>query len=135
MNKQNYKELLMLFVGLGLVMLFLEITDIGCFIKWVTGVSCPGCGMTRACREALQLHFLEASYYHPLFWLMPVVLVLFLIKNKLSEKALIGISGTILAAFFVVYVIRLMNQDDGIVTINLNKGIIGRIVNYIRAVK
>jgi hypothetical protein len=41
--------------------------------KWMTGLPCPGCGMTRACLHVLSGNFEEAFYYHPLFWLVPIV--------------------------------------------------------------
>ena len=45
---------------------------ISCPIKFVTGISCAGCGMTRAWKVLL-FHgdFRQAFYYHPLF-LLPV---------------------------------------------------------------
>ena len=42
------------------VMFFCGIT---CPIRYVFGVSCPGCGMTRACMSALCLDFGDAFAY------------------------------------------------------------------------
>ena len=55
--------------------LALYVAGIGCPIKFATGISCPGCGLTRAWLEALQLHFDRAVAYHPLFWLVPVAFI------------------------------------------------------------
>jgi hypothetical protein len=44
---------------------------IGCPFRLLTGIPCPGCGMTRAFLSAFQLDFRSAFLYHPLF---PVVL-------------------------------------------------------------
>lgn len=38
-----------------------------CPSKVLFGIPCPGCGLTRAHKAALQLNFKEAFSYHPLF--------------------------------------------------------------------
>lgn len=47
--------------------------DLGCPIRNVTGVICPGCGMSRAWFAALGLDLPQAFRYHPMFWSVPVV--------------------------------------------------------------
>ena len=49
--------------------------DVGCVFRRITGIPCPGCGMTRAHLAALRLDFQAAFYYHPL-WFLPVPLML-----------------------------------------------------------
>lgn len=49
--------------------------DVGCVFRRITGIPCPGCGMTRAHLAALRLDFRAAFYYHPL-WFLPVPLML-----------------------------------------------------------
>lgn len=44
-----------------------------CPFKWITGIPCPGCGMTRACLHFLSGNIEESFYYHPLFWLVPII--------------------------------------------------------------
>lgn len=56
--------------------LALLVTDVGCVFKLVTGLSCPGCGMTRAWLSALRLDLPAALAYHPLFWVAPVAIAL-----------------------------------------------------------
>lgn len=39
---------------------------IKCPFRWLTGLSCPGCGMTRACTHALHGDLLTSLEFHPL---------------------------------------------------------------------
>lgn len=48
-----------------------------CFFHVLTGLYCPGCGMTRCMVSLLQLHLTEAFHYHTaLFVLSPLLLYL-----------------------------------------------------------
>lgn len=46
---------------------------ITCPILFVTGIPCPGCGLTRAWLAALRLDFAAAFAYHPMFWAIPIL--------------------------------------------------------------
>lgn len=83
---------------------------IGCPIRYVTGVPCPGCGLTRAFWAAMHLDFSKAFWYHPLFWLVPFVAV---IGFSSRAKALFGKRRDLLlilsaVLFFAVYLARLI---------------------------
>ena len=52
--------------------LVLYLLDVGCIFRLMTGIPCPGCGMTRAWLAALRLDFAAAFAYHPLFWVVPI---------------------------------------------------------------
>lgn len=86
-----------------------------CPFDYFLGIPCPGCGMTRAFLALLRLDFEEAFYYHPLFPLVIVAAVIILlyflkiikIKRKTKNIAL----GIFCAIFFVVYFIRLFDND------------------------
>jgi hypothetical protein len=45
----------------------------GCLFRTVTGIPCPGCGMTHAFLAAFRLDFADAFRWHPLF---PLVMLL-----------------------------------------------------------
>lgn len=47
-----------------------------CSFKYLTGFPCPACGMTRAYRFLFHGDFFSAFSYHPLFWLLPVAIVI-----------------------------------------------------------
>ena len=125
MKKVSEKALLV--VGLGVAILVLYITGIGCLIKWITGVSCAGCGMTRAVLSALQLDFREAFYYHPLFWMLPVILIFYIFWEKIPKKIKYGITWIMVIALVGIYIIRLLNSINTVVTIAIKDGLIAGI--------
>ena len=60
----------------------------GCVFRAVTGIACPTCGMTRAYLSLLKLDLKSAFYYHPLFWVVPAIAGLLLIKKAGSKSGL-----------------------------------------------
>lgn len=69
------RDTIKLLFMIAMCALGLYVTDIGCIVRFVTGVSCPGCGLTRAWLCALRFDFDAALAYHPLFWLVPLVVL------------------------------------------------------------
>lgn len=100
----------------------------GCPIRALTGVSCAGCGMTRAWLAVLQGDLTAAFAYHPLFWLVPVAAALFLARRRLprpvARAALWGICG----AFLLVYAVRMLDPEDAVVTFAPHTGLLYRLV-------
>ena len=83
---------------------------IGCPFRFIFGVPCPGCGVTRAWFSFLSGDLIKAFDYHPLFLLMSVVILLLIVKNgKLFKNAFLnnifiyGFSFSVAA----VYVVRM----------------------------
>jgi len=116
---KSYNFLLVVF----LVYFILNLFNIGCIFKWITGISCPGCGITRAVLSALRLDFKTALYYHPLFWLIiPTILFLVCAKKPLfGNKLYQNIFCTVvLIIVLAVYFCRLFIIDNDIVTINIS---------------
>lgn len=63
--------------------LFVNITGIGipCVFHLITGLKCPGCGVSRMCLSLLRLDFKKAfSYNQMIFILLPVFCVLVVIQ-------------------------------------------------------
>lgn len=115
---------------LGVYFLF-YITGIGCPIKFFTGISCGGCGMTRAWLSAVHLDFKNAFYYHPLMPLPPIYIFVFFLRNKLGKCLYKSITVLFAALFVVVYVIRLLDPHDTIVVFNPRDGIILKTIHFI----
>ena len=92
---KRHKGLLMRIGVLLLIVLFYH-----CPFRWIFGMDCPGCGMTRALLSALKLDFQAAFSYHPLFWLFgPIFFYLLFyeyigkwikINDKIENAVLIG---------------------------------------------
>ena len=46
-----------------------------CPIKYLTGVPCPGCGLSRALAALLRLDFRTALRFHPMVFVLPPVVM------------------------------------------------------------
>jgi uncharacterized membrane protein len=129
------KRLILIPVGACIAIIFV----LGCPFKWITGIPCPGCGMTHAFLAAAQFDFANAFLYHPLF---PLVLLCFLIVaiqavryiasshrrirdlgyediHTMLSSLVEPLAGRIaiavvIAAFFVLYLLRLYVTLSGI---------------------
>lgn len=109
---QAAREALGIAVVVALAALVLHVLRVGCPIKFLTGVSCPGCGMTRAWLCALCLDFPSAVAYHPLFWLVPVAVVLAVLQTHVGGRALTAAVLVCVALFVALWVVRLLCPSD-----------------------
>lgn len=86
--------------------------DITCFILELTGIPCPGCGMTRALIAALQLQFREAFAWHAMFWSVPLLYLCFLLDGRLFKKAWCNrlFYALILAGFLINWLMKIFTS-------------------------
>lgn len=130
MNTQNMKKA---FLWTGIILLLLACLY-KCPYDYIFGISCPGCGMTRAFLSLLRLDFASAFYYHPLFPLVILValyliveyLGIFRLKHTHKNIALWVICGL----FLIVYFIRLFSNSE-IVSIHIEDSILGKLLQYL----
>lgn len=108
--------------------LFLELMGITCPILYVTGISCAGCGMSRAWLSLLKLDIAEAFSYHPLFWLPMPAAVLLLFQRRIPERIFRWGIGIVCALFLLVYLYRLLFLEDQIVVFQPDQGLIVQII-------
>ena len=125
---KKYLQPLIPFSIAAVIYLIFHLVGIGCSIKFISGVSCPGCGMSRAWLWVLLLDFETAFYFHPLFWAVPIFPVLFILNSagKLSQKKYdqcLIIVGTL---FIIVWLVRMFAGGD-IVVFAPEEGIFVRI--------
>ena len=57
-----------------------------CIFKGVTGIPCPGCGMTRACLAILQGEFSTAWRYHPFSFLLIGLTILIVFQPEYTQE-------------------------------------------------
>lgn len=132
MELKKHKDLICLAATIVFIYAVMHFVGIGCPIKFVTGISCLGCGMTRAWLSVLKLDFSAAFYYHPLFMLPPVAAVVYLAKSKINLKIYKIIMLTIVIAFITMYLYRLIFTDGDIVVFEPGNNIIFRLLEYER---
>lgn len=99
---------------------------ITCPFKFITGISCAGCGMTRAWLALLRLDIKGAFYYHPLFFLPPFAVILFLFKNKINKRLYNFLIFTLICLFAIIYVFRLVQGTNDIVVFHPEDNILLR---------
>lgn len=122
------KTLILVFV-IMVFYIFLGVIGVGCPIKFITGISCLGCGMTRAWISIIHLDFGQAFYYHPLFFLPPLFIVIYYFKDKINPKIYKGVLLTIIGLFVIVYIYRIIFGDGVIVVFNPENNIVFRLLN------
>lgn len=54
-----------------------------CLFHGILGIPCPTCGMTRAYMALLHGDWKAAFHFHPLFWLVPLLIYSILYSKKL----------------------------------------------------
>ena len=119
----------------AVVVLYVVLENLGitCPIKFFTGISCAGCGMSRAWLSVLRLDMAGAFRYHPLFFLPPVVLVVILLKSKINIKIYKIIIFTIILMFAIIYICRLIWSGDDVVVFEPQNNIMFRIIRIINS--
>ena len=112
-SQQAWKHLrvyLLSALALAAAFLLLNLVGIGCPIKFLTGISCPGCGMTRAWISIFKLDLAAAFRYHPMFWSVPILCALYLFDGRIFKHTWLNYAVTIgiLAGFFACWIVRLV---------------------------
>ena len=111
--------------------LFLFSQGITCPIKYVTGISCAGCGMTRAWISLVRGDLQSAFSYHPLV-LTPLLLIpMYVFRKKIPENYSKIIIVVVCAAFLIVYGIRMADPNDSVVIFDPKDGVILKTINLI----
>ena len=113
MHKDRRKEIICSAAAILLLYGVFAFSGIGCPIKFVTGVSCAGCGMTRAWISVLHGAAVWFFRHH-------------------IDKKMLNISLFIFAAIFVsIYIYRLFDPADEIVVFAPWDGVMGRLLDII----
>lgn len=131
MKSEKNKEVLNTLSAIAAIIVvygIFAILRIGCPIKFVTGISCMGCGMTRAWLSVLHFDLKSAFYYHPAFWLPPLVLICWYLKYKKIIKNYKFFMFTAIITFVIIYFVRLIWSNNDIVVFHPENGILSKII-------
>jgi len=83
-----------------------------CIFKLIFGFPCPGCGMTRALVCVFRLDLKRAFAFHPLWFVVLVIFILFILKLfkvKTIQKIFANQKFilTVVSLFIIVYLVRM----------------------------
>lgn len=127
MKKQDFRAVGIIVLGY----LFLEFLGVTCPIKHLTGISCAGCGMSRAWLALVRGDAASAFSFHPLLLLPIPAALLLMFWKKLSGKLRSVALGVVVGAFLVVYILRMLDPEDAIVVFQPRDGLIWRTVEFV----
>lgn len=124
---EEHIKLLCVFLFIFLIYIFT-----GCPIRLLTGVSCAGCGMSRAYFSLLHFDFHSAFYYHPLF-LCPIIFAAVYIGEKFGfpQRYAKAIYSVMIFLFLGVYIYRMANPNDRVVVFEPQNGLIFKGIKFI----
>ena len=117
-------------VLLGLAVLVMLLSGTGCPIERLSGISCPGCGMSRALLCLLRLDIAKALYFHPLSVVMPFAAAVWMLRRMFSSRLLRSLSGVLIAAFLICWLMRLY-AGDPVLSIDIEKGLLYRFIKEV----
>ena len=127
-RRLNRIEVITSVTAVVVLYVILESFGVTCPIKYITGISCAGCGMSRAWIALLHFNIHEAFMYHPLFFLPPVVVIFMLLKSKINIKFYKIFMFTMAGAFVIVYLYRMLIGDGNVVVFEPQNNIVFRII-------
>lgn len=132
LKKEKKKELIYLSLCLIAYLTVTSLLNITCIIKHITGISCPGCGMTRALKSLVLFNFSKALYYHPLvFLLIPIAVLLLVFTIKKMYKTRKVFVYVVAILFIAVYCYRLLFLETKIVVFEPRTGLIQKFFNWL----
>ena len=99
-----------------------------CPILWLTGFSCPGCGITRALVSLCRLDFAAAWHYNPvIFYLLPAAPVLVIAELRRANKLKEAILWITIGLLIAVYLYRLLISHSPVVQADFSQGFLAKL--------
>ena len=128
---QEYQSYIIAFTVVCATVIIMWALNIPCPIKALFGISCAGCGMSRAMLSVLSLDIAAAFAYHPLWLVLPIsLLTIVILSIKGKAKAASIVVYCTLAVFIIVWIIRMISGDS-IVSLDIENSIIGKAIKQI----
>lgn len=104
-NKSNINNFLsMTIIILILLILFLT-QNLQCVFYNITGLFCPGCGVTRMVLSLLRLDFYQAFRYNPLIFILLILSMFYIIYSLIRYKKIVKLNNKLLVLLTVLVVI------------------------------
>ena len=133
MKRNNKSETWVLCVALALTAVLYAVMiafDLPCPIKYISGISCAGCGMTRALLSALRCDLAAAFAYHPLWIAVPMVAALLLVAHFKRWNKVFDVTIAVAACLFlIVWIIRLIDPACDVVSVDFSQSVFSRITS------
>lgn len=131
-HKKRIGNILMIILILGFLFLFYQ-----CPFRFLLGIPCPGCGMTRAFLALLHLDIKDAFHAHPLFPVVILIAIYYLLETikviRFPEKVKKILLVVIALLFILVYVVRLCHGSE-IVQICPENALLYQMITYIKQI-
>lgn len=100
----------------------------GCPTQFLTGISCPGCGMSRAAISLIHLDYSQAFYYNPCVFILPLAVILYFFRNKIEN---VKLKRCLLILFFIVYIsvyIYRLRIENQVIKNDIRNGVIYKLL-------
>lgn len=127
MKKQDWSMI----AAIALLYLLMEGIGITCPIKFLTGISCAGCGMSRAWMALLKGDLTKALQFHPLVFLPLPALTMLLFRSRMPQRLFRAGMALIITAALAVYLIRMADPTDHIVVFEPQNGAVLQILQWV----
>lgn len=114
-----------------LYMIIGYLLNYGCPFRFFLGLSCPGCGMTRAYIQVLHLNFTTAFYFHPLYPLVPIMGLMWLFEDKIKPNWNRLFWIVVIVLFIAVYLIRFQDPNQDIVSFDFKESFLYKLYHFL----
>ena len=126
---RQHKEVLSF---IGFLIVYCAVTrllHIPCPILWLTGISCPGCGITRAAVSLCRLDIGQALYYNPSVFVVAVAALLMMIFKSPKNRKRILFTGALV--MLAIYIFRMFFLHAPVLQFDPANGAVVRFVRFI----
>lgn len=129
---ETYRSAFFAFLAIVFLYLLFFLCGITCPIKFLFGVSCPGCGMTRAWLHALCFDFGGAFYYHPLWVTLPLFGGGYLLLDHKGRGRLARVLVWVFVGLMLgIYLLRLLLPSGDVVIFAPHEGLVYRVIRHV----
>ena len=129
---RRHKEVVSIIAFLIIYCAVTMLLHIPCPILWITGVSCPGCGITRATLALCRLDIGQALYYNPSIFVVIAAVALLVLcrRSPKAKKWIIGIAASMMLG---IYIYRMAVLHAPVLQFEPAQGVFPRLWRWIRS--